>query len=694
MSPAVTCAGGNKICSIACVDVNDQTESLAKELASKAAAAVLDKLIQDVKELGAKAEFVLLQRTLHHLTRRLTLAQAAAAVREADVDDPSRALHDVVCGAAPLGLDMQLVDLPADPLWHHGRSCPKGVKMRVGHTYVFSADTDGTVPVVEYPSDGVRILVDTKLDSSSLNPCAFGTLTLPPASMPVFVKEKEVPQEDNGLDKILRRIAVEVATCAALIPLDCFLQVRAVQVTEKHVRLAFEKLEGQTFDELLDDVEQHECWASEPQIIGALLLVLQSYQKLNKVGYCQRDAKGANLWLSRGLDSRPKVVVIDSDACMKVGHMPDARAHGYTNEAWQIKVLRDRQEWRFGGGSNLCTPFGANLDMLTRQCLPGEQAMVFSATEVALRLMGRGDIVWTVDCDSTYDDVLYSSAKCNLFDSGHEEDTGIAAWFGRVAIKGSKRRERKQPPAALPPGPLPQVKSANPWATQWRSSEFSALIERGGENSDKALGMDLRCVQGDLIVESLHPGLLVEWNKANPEQAIRKGDRIVQVNGAWDDAEEIQAELQKREPLHIRLRREVVLGAPQARKERVPMPKQADQTGAQYSPEFLHLMMTLRRRSLSQGGIDAFLDLAQAIELLQDFVARRLKTTDSACIESFSSLLVKVERLQKGCPKGLPWPLPGPLQSLLQGQQLPDISSGILPQLAEAMGIVPQAEPI
>ena len=30
-------------------------------------------------------------------------------------------------------------------------------------------------------------------------------------------------------------------------------------------------------------------------------------------------------------------------AQLQVGHMPDARAHGYTNEAWQIKALRDRE---------------------------------------------------------------------------------------------------------------------------------------------------------------------------------------------------------------------------------------------------------------------------------------------------------------------------------------------------------------
>eukprot|EP00971_Amphidinium_carterae_P048477 955460-Amphidinium_carterae.1 len=145
-SPAVLspCAQ-REIASIACVDLQgcEHRERLAQELAARAQQQVLKRLVQEVEE--HRGGPVLLQRALHHLARRLQLAHAAAAVREADADDASKPLFERVANAAPLGVDAQLVDLPPEPVWRHGRAAPSQVKLKAGYTYFFCTPSEGAV---------------------------------------------------------------------------------------------------------------------------------------------------------------------------------------------------------------------------------------------------------------------------------------------------------------------------------------------------------------------------------------------------------------------------------------------------------------------------------------------------------------------------------------------------------------------
>merc|ERR1719281_2355475 len=127
------------------------------------------------------------------------------------------------------------------------------------------------------------------------------------------------------------------------------------------------------------------------------MLVLDAYCKFAEAGYQQRDGKSGNLWIYHRPGEMPSVRVIDSDACAKTGHMSDARYEGLSSEEYTARALREKKYDQLGGTSqNTCTTYTANLDLLSKQCVPGEQAVVFSVTELLLRMMGESDICYTL----------------------------------------------------------------------------------------------------------------------------------------------------------------------------------------------------------------------------------------------------------------------------------------------------------
>jgi len=239
----------------------------------------------------------------------------------------------------------------------------------------------------------------------------------------VFVKEREC--DEGQMDQLLREVALEAATCATLAPLACFLEIRAVQVMDESCLMAFRKLQGRSFCDLLDSMEARRRKGRESEILGGVLLALGAYMKLTMVGYCQRDAKSGNLWLSYSAESpQLRVVVIDSDACFKVGHISDAFDAGVSSEAWQLEALRGERVWKFGGTtySKAVSMHTANVDMLSKQSLPGEQAIVFSLSELFLRMMGQADQAWACADEACWEDVLESSVYCDLLGEGSGED--------------------------------------------------------------------------------------------------------------------------------------------------------------------------------------------------------------------------------------------------------------------------------
>lgn len=75
--------------------------------------------------------------------------------------------------------------------------------------------------------------------------------------------------------------------------------------------------------------------------------------------------------------------------------------------------------------------------------------------------------------------------------------------------------------------------------------------------------MELATSERVLLVSGVTGGLIAQWNEENPMMEVRRGDEIVEVNGACGDFAELQEELDKPIRLDIRLKRK------QANKEKL-----------------------------------------------------------------------------------------------------------------------------
>eukprot|EP00927_Polykrikos_kofoidii_P061996 TRINITY_DN56819_c0_g1_i1.p1 TRINITY_DN56819_c0_g1~~TRINITY_DN56819_c0_g1_i1.p1 ORF type:complete len:301 (+),score=45.92 TRINITY_DN56819_c0_g1_i1:97-903(+) len=66
-----------------------------------------------------------------------------------------------------------------------------------------------------------------------------------------------------------------------------------------------------------------------------------------------------------------------------------------------------------------------------------------------------------------------------------------------------------------------------------RRTEFSLTLEKG----QVSIGLDINCKKSreGLLINRIKPGIVMNWNLANPQKQIREKDRIVEVNGFRGD---------------------------------------------------------------------------------------------------------------------------------------------------------------
>lgn len=80
------------------------------------------------------------------------------------------------------------------------------------------------------------------------------------------------------------------------------------------------------------------------------------------------------------------------------------------------------------------------------------------------------------------------------------------------------------------------------------STQFGVTLRRP---DGRLLGVTFDKELAGLVIRSIIPGLVDDWNAEHPDEAIAQWDRIVSVNGVKDDTEEMKAVLKTEEVLEL-----------------------------------------------------------------------------------------------------------------------------------------------
>merc|ERR1719356_143173 len=108
---------------------------------------------------------------------------------------------------------------------------------------------------------------------------------------------------------------------------------------------------------------------------------------------------------------------------------------------------------------------------------------------------------------------------------------------------------------------------------EMKEIEFLVSLDK---SEGETIGLKLRKDMGTNTVHVLtvcDEGLIVAWNQANPDSAVRKGDRIVQINDVKGDSDGMWAECKKRGPITFTIN---ALRLPSELARPIPKPPAAD----------------------------------------------------------------------------------------------------------------------
>merc|ERR1719210_2886937 len=87
-----------------------------------------------------------------------------------------------------------------------------------------------------------------------------------------------------------------------------------------------------------------------------------------------------------------------------------------------------------------------------------------------------------------------------------------------------------------------------------RGDEFAITLDK---SEGTRLGIDVDHQDGtSLLIENINGGLVEAWNDAHPDQKVKQGDRIIEVNSIRDDVLQLVDECKKNQVLCLKLRRE------------------------------------------------------------------------------------------------------------------------------------------
>lgn len=107
--------------------------------------------------------------------------------------------------------------------------------------------------------------------------------------------------------------------------------------------------------------------------------------------------------------------------------------------------------------------------------------------------------------------------------------------------------------------PAPPSPTVNPVYTKETaappksSNEFKITVDK---TQGTRLGVDVDHQDGQtLLIDAITGGLVEKWNTENPGQAVKQGDRIVEVNGIRGDVLQLVDECKKNKVLEMMVRR-------------------------------------------------------------------------------------------------------------------------------------------
>mmetsp|Transcript_146566 Transcript_146566/g.365486 ORF Transcript_146566/g.365486 Transcript_146566/m.365486 type:complete len:180 (-) Transcript_146566:267-806(-) len=111
-----------------------------------------------------------------------------------------------------------------------------------------------------------------------------------------------------------------------------------------------------------------------------------------------------------------------------------------------------------------------------------------------------------------------------------------------------------EPPGGAAPALEATGPQSPPEAQGLVSGDFSIQVSKKPGSSGK-IGLDVCRTDGVLKIKKVTEGLIMDWNLANPEMAVREGDCVTEVNGSYGNPDMILAVIAKESDLNIKVHR-------------------------------------------------------------------------------------------------------------------------------------------
>mmetsp|Transcript_13321 Transcript_13321/g.31275 ORF Transcript_13321/g.31275 Transcript_13321/m.31275 type:complete len:147 (+) Transcript_13321:82-522(+) len=127
-----------------------------------------------------------------------------------------------------------------------------------------------------------------------------------------------------------------------------------------------------------------------------------------------------------------------------------------------------------------------------------------------------------------------------------QSDATVNSLPALQAMQEEPITRKVQEPVEPPPVVKPNTEEDKP---QLNSNEFIVTLTK--QEGAERLGIDVDLTHGALLVEKVDGGLMGDWNRANPDRAVKKGDKVIAVNGVRYDPKAMTAQCRQSNDLEL-----------------------------------------------------------------------------------------------------------------------------------------------